>query len=688
MCSFLLIFLLFTIVFTFFHDSAQIKFRDLQAQRPTQEGICTKAVVFAQNWSDHIDIAGTHQGQEHLFEASLTGSNSLEADCGQYFRSDGGRRSISMGLPMRQTQQEIGQPLCPLLGSLVQRHKTRCYTEDEVPWCQQSLGKFMGWMGRRMGSLGSGLGRHSECRRLIALLPWSTPKYVRLLPEKSSVQGQKEGQRKRQEQGQGRTNPKPLWCRQRWLTAIAGMAYMEQSGNGCIPFPVSPIQQEQYHAGDGDAPETCLQRSRSSSRCAGLSRKGGERVQPQQYQVIAGCYQELRSCPKSSERCGDSQKGSPSSVDQARRRRHQGLGSSVGELQSSSSHFVRACGPCKSRDRCLQAHPEGGKRELCQRGELGYPTTDPGRNGRCKYRQRGGYRGTEAARPIAECSERMCWIIRIASGSSGTTSPRGVRRRNREGATPQKAEIGRASEAWRPRSQAVTIGRELPVCQNGSHVAMPHMFPNGHSVTGERDYLSPLVAVRQAWKLRGEIFLQGDDRIQGLNIMHGCTSLTCLSVLKRKSCISQEPQNAIRSLKRVRFDDCIEIAMPAEYADSLYSTFVVHHALQCWPDKPWRYFPKAPNRRFSWRKLTNLSYPFSDFHECKPILDADVDETVIGLVSVMPNFKPSSRSRVLQDDKCNVQDSALKNSQSQNVYRRFRIQTSRCLVLRCHVWPC
>ena len=132
MCSFLLIFLLFTIVFTFLHDSAQIQFRDLQTQREASESICTQAVVLTQNRSDLIDIGCTDQGQEHLLEAPFKGSCSPEENCSRYFRSNDSRRGLSLGLSVWQTQQEISQPVCSLLGSLVQRHKTRCYSEDEV----------------------------------------------------------------------------------------------------------------------------------------------------------------------------------------------------------------------------------------------------------------------------------------------------------------------------------------------------------------------------------------------------------------------------------------------------------------------------------------------------------------------------------------------------------------------------
>ena len=156
-------------------------------------------------------------------------------------------------------------------------------------------------------------------------------------------------------------------------------------------------------------------------------------------------------------------------------------------------------------------------------------------------------------------------------------------------------------------------GREFSVHKNGSHEARPNMFPNGHSVTGEQDYLSPLVAVWQAWKLRGEMILQDGVRYHGLSMQHCCVNSNILPILKSAVCISQEPHYVRPSFKSVHFDDCIETAMPADSDSRLYSTFVSHDALRCWPDKPWRYRRKSPSRRFSWRKLTNLVYPFCSF---------------------------------------------------------------------------
>ena len=160
----------------------------------------------------------------------------------------------------------------------------------------------------------------------------------------------------------------------------------------------------------------------------------------------------------------------------------------------------------------------------------------------------------------------------------------------------------------------MTCGRGYPVSRNGAHEARPHMFPTCHSVTGERNYLSPLAAVWSAWKLRGEVFPHSFDGCCDSSTLHqGVFQFRAASV-KSARCTSHEPLN-VRRVKRVHFDDCIEVAVCTEHGCKLYSTFVAQDALKEWNDKPWHYCPKPPSRRFSWRKLTNLVYPFCRFDD-------------------------------------------------------------------------
>jgi len=158
----------------------------------------------------------------------------------------------------------------------------------------------------------------------------------------------------------------------------------------------------------------------------------------------------------------------------------------------------------------------------------------------------------------------------------------------------------------------VKLGRGSAVFANAAHEAGPHMFPTCHSVTGERNYLSPIAAVWDAWKLRGEVISQGFEGCSDHTMLHQCVHHPHTMSLKSVLRISQEPQS-VRRMKRVHFDDCIEVASSTESGCSLYSTFVTHGVLHEWSEKPWHYRPKPPSRQFSWRKLTDLTYPFCDF---------------------------------------------------------------------------
>ena len=126
--------------------------------------------------------------------------------------------------------------------------------------------------------------------------------------------------------------------------------------------------------------------------------------------------------------------------------------------------------------------------------------------------------------------------------------------------------------------------------------------------------MSPLAAVWDAWKLRGEVISHSFDDCHDYTSRHPKVFQSQTASVRSVLRISQEPQN-VRRLKRVHFDDCIEVAMCMDTECRLYSTFVKPDALYEWSDKPWYYFPTPPSRRFSWRKLTDLKYPFCIFEE-------------------------------------------------------------------------
>ena len=192
------------------------------------------------------------------------------------------------------------------------------------------------------------------------------------------------------------------------------------------------------------------------------------------------------------------------------------------------------------------------------------------------------------------------------------------------------------------------IGRECPVLKNGAHEAMLYMFPNGHSVVGEMDYLSPMSAVWKAWELRCDLIFLNSANHQYSPSMHlplvFRSDLPCKSALRN----SQGPHSVHSHLKRVQFDDRIEFAVQTEQDVNFHSVFVSHLALQDWHSKPWFYRPKPPSRRFSWRKLTNLSYPFcsadSSSHVYGEGCDTNKENDLAHIDITDENMHVSSRS--------------------------------------------
>ena len=108
MCSFLLGFLLLTVIFSHLQDFARFNFCYLEAQGQAQPGISQKAVVPSQNWENFIDGGFIDPSQTYYFQAPFKGRCIFEQDYIGNFSKNGIRRSISVGLSMWTAQQEIG----------------------------------------------------------------------------------------------------------------------------------------------------------------------------------------------------------------------------------------------------------------------------------------------------------------------------------------------------------------------------------------------------------------------------------------------------------------------------------------------------------------------------------------------------------------------------------------------------
>ena len=523
-----------------------------------------------------------------------------------------------MGLSMWTTQQKNRDRVCALLGALVKRIQTRCYSEESHILRGFAVERHMGRLGSVVRNMERAfgmerLGRVWQCwqdRFTVTKIEAVSARCLFTTVQDGEGKRQRQAERKRESQRRAGCKPIHLW--QRSLFLLAAMAEMGDTRANGLPLPVSPIEQGFHDAGDGNPFAQCLQRkgdTRGSPSLFGQSRKG---IQQEQHQIFACCYKELGLCTESSQRCGHCEEGAQTAVDKACWRRNQSLGGATRKLSGTSGVSGRACCPCSFRDRSSTQNSQGSQREQYQRGQSLNSTAYPrGERGSSQREQRRP-RGAEIARSASGGIERMCRLTRPPISSSRDI---GSLRRGKGTSSPtQAAKIGGASQARSRHCQTVTYGRESPVLKNGTHVAWPYMFPTGHSVTSERNYSSPFSSVWSAWKLRGEVLQDGVEQQfscgSDLHNDRGIDHVATTSILSS----SQGPHCRRTVKSHVCFDDRIELAFSLEDGHEIYRCYVDHNDLQEWNTKPWMYLPSPATRRFSWRKLTNFGYPFCDFY--------------------------------------------------------------------------
>ena len=111
MCSFLLFFLILVIAFSHLHDSAQTKFKHLEAERQTPKGGSTQTVAFTQERGNLFVSDITGSGQKHFPQTSFSGFciHQQDHDSNQFQNGYGG--GLSVDLPVRAPKQKVGEPL-------------------------------------------------------------------------------------------------------------------------------------------------------------------------------------------------------------------------------------------------------------------------------------------------------------------------------------------------------------------------------------------------------------------------------------------------------------------------------------------------------------------------------------------------------------------------------------------------
>ena len=144
MCSFLFLFLILIVVFTNLQDFAQATIGNVETQGSASKSFGKKTVVLAQDWQSIFDSSIIDPCQASGFQASLQRFNFFEQNFSRDSSENVRGRGISLGLSLWQTQQEKCKPMCPLLGSLVERHQTRCHSQSEDIWRCCSLEQQLG----------------------------------------------------------------------------------------------------------------------------------------------------------------------------------------------------------------------------------------------------------------------------------------------------------------------------------------------------------------------------------------------------------------------------------------------------------------------------------------------------------------------------------------------------------------
>lgn len=255
MCSFLLIFLLVIVAFTSVQDFAtgNLKYPEAQGQAP--EGICKKAVVFASERENLPCFVLTDSNQESFHQAPFKRFLFSEQDCSRNSSKDGSRRSLSMGLPVWATEQEISGRMCSMLGSLDQRQKTRCHSETKYIWRHLPVERILGQMGFKLGTVAEmgRLGRNRKCEAVLSVTERQKSMAGYSLSATEKCKRQRKRQVEKQGNVKGRSIRKPIWPGKRWFCAITTMACMECSGAFSVALPGCSVWEEFHNAGDGSA---------------------------------------------------------------------------------------------------------------------------------------------------------------------------------------------------------------------------------------------------------------------------------------------------------------------------------------------------------------------------------------------------------------------------------------------------
>ena len=521
MCSVLLIFLVFVIIFDIAKDSVPNWISAQTFPKRTLRG--ATCLVSASNRSSPIGQQWPLQPGEEVIQTPFERSTVFETH--PKARQDDTRTLALEVFQLHEDQQKDSSGMCPLPIPLV----NGCSPSHPTP------------SRAKMGIMGSG-GNHMESIEgtipiAIEIIQSEKPHNWERRERQSQNQGQEDQERRGQAHSGGKASDFPL------CTFGSGHAALAQSGSGDLqPYPISSDSTDwSSKSGGGQHAQKCVLGDQPhATRCERVCGTIGKGDSEDCHQDTPFCHYRNGESAKAIGRNISCQETAQSALDSPHHRSHRDMAITATRLPQTSEQSPRDCEQGQSRHRATQSQH----------------TTADHNSARCflccsavdasGHRSRGfGCRqhGGETAAPAAISAQIMRRVTRsgIASTERGTgyhgrsDKGRGRRGQRQKATSLFRALWGITTSWYATRCQnAVTQGGAVPVLSNGSHDAVTsagladaYVLPPGacaachslpqdptillhwrHSVQFEPNFQDNFAAVLGAWKNRWQVLCE------------------------------------------------------------------------------------------------------------------------------------------------------------------------------------
>ena len=609
MCSFLHVFLGFTILFTFIKDSiTQYDYEKESAQRQSQS---QTQLVFAQEGLDQFDQTCLEEDLENFKPASQQGLFFPYPDqqSHEFERGRSERCLLPVEMQLRTYQQEMGDNMCNLLGKVDRWHSSPHSAKESRSPRVECI--HVGRLGRQC-ELGIKSIDQPDVYKVSA--GWRWPAWP--------TEALQERQRERTGEGEERSY-KGIVSEQRQpsgacftLPARGELCSLDTYGHFSVWIHLGatcePICQpdashfEQRETGISRPSSESLSRSEYNARRnktvhrqnrTGNRKNGNQELTPSYQAFGEGQETPWRSCRPA--------KGTQIPMDGPSRKRHQALGEATRRLSETSGHVDRTGGQGQIRSHGNKSnHPTI---EQCDSRRISSSPTAADRGGG-STRRSGGQGGGSSEETASGNPPKLCKLVGIGvrpTKGCGDSRYRGCGGRH----TASKAAKGFGA-IWTV-IQAVIVGRVNEVQRNSLHEACTvqpnasiveayqiasepfgaacdwwgdlsrYLLPWKHSIMDEIRYISPFQASLNALNLQWEV---GFDLLCSQPFYHNPAQL--ISAL-RTPAPSQRSYSKNFVQRSVRFEDQIDVLLGDDDDIEMSCLQVAQIALVNWPEKPW-----------------------------------------------------------------------------------------------------